>query len=312
MVSPITLYDLVPQPGGTFMTPNPPKARFSLLHKGVAFETREVTWMGLKALGKRMGVERPTGVHSLPPFFLSFLRLTLFAPGCQFPPSSFQTGPFFLIRGRSPSEQLDAQTRTWRHLRCASSRWLEANYPDAPSLFLPDVPTPIDPASPALRFAKNAALLFSEGFGSSDAQWSTFFELSAPGMAALMEEGSETDKEPHLQDWNYFVSDAKLGMKDGYKTLTSLDKKALAAHAKASLLPLEAVLKRTPFLAGEHPGFIDYVAIGRYFMMRSADPALCRAIWRRGEIPEVEKWIERIQGKWAAELKDLLERLPAE
>ncbi|GAA5909436.1 hypothetical protein JCM5296_000570 [Sporobolomyces johnsonii] len=262
MASPIILYDLVPRPGGTFLTPNPPKTRFSLLHKGVAFETREVTWMGLKALGKRMGVERPT------------------VPTLELPDGTFLSD-------------------SWK-----IAEWLEANYPDAPSLFLPDMPTPVDPASPAFTFAKNAALLFTEGFGNSDSQWSSFFELSASGMAALMEEGSD--------DRNYFVSDAKLGMKDAYKTITSLDKTALTAHAKASLLPLEAVLKRTPFLAGEHPGFIDYVAIGRYYMMRSADPALCRAVWRRGDIPEVEKWIERLQGKWAAELKDLLERLPAE
>lgn len=93
--------------------------------------------------------------------------------------------------------------------------WLEEQYPTQPSLFLPSSATPVDPNSPESIMAKNYAILFGEGLGSSDSQWSTFFELAAEGIVASM-------KDPKEQE--YFTSDAKLGIKDGWKWITSLDK----------------------------------------------------------------------------------------
>ncbi|GAA5982681.1 hypothetical protein JCM11641_002334 [Rhodosporidiobolus odoratus] len=180
------------------------------------------------------------------------------------------------------------------------AEWLEKTYPDRPSLFLPDAPTPVSPSAPGLQLAKNYAVLINKGLGDSDSQWAPFFELSAQGIADLMHDSAERE---------YFTSDYKLGAKDAWKTITSLNKAALTAHAKAALFPLNEVLATSPYMAGQHPGFVDYVVYGRYHMMRAACPALSHEIWRAKETGNVAAWIDRLEGKWAEQLKPALERL---
>ncbi|GAA5887244.1 hypothetical protein JCM6882_002461 [Rhodosporidiobolus microsporus] len=193
----------------------------------------------------------------------------------------------------------------WDSWRIAE--WLEEKYPNKPSLFLPDAATPLNSADPALKLAKNYAVLVNKGYGDSDSQWSPFFELSAEGIAGLMPD--ESPGEPN-QTRLYYQSDAKLGMKDAWKTLMSLDKNAMTGQAKASVTPLEGVLADSPFLTGQHPGFADYVVYGRYHMMRSACPSIAQAVWRDAGVPNVGKWIDRIEGKWAEQLKAAFARLP--
>lgn len=47
------------------------------------------------------------------------------------------------------------------------------------------------------------------------------------------------------------------------RTLTRSLTETLISHAQASLLPLDKIFSKTPFLAGNNPGFADYVAFGR-------------------------------------------------
>ncbi|SCZ98238.1 BZ3500_MvSof-1268-A1-R1_Chr3-2g06240 [Microbotryum saponariae] len=179
------------------------------------------------------------------------------------------------------------------------AEWLDINYPDAPSLFLPSSPNPVQLDSPEMDVAKAYAFVFSSGFGSSDAQWSTFFEISAELLAALY----PGDAEDTNTERGWFKSDAKLGMKDGWKFLTSTPQETLVSRAKASLLPLEALLtdRGHSYLASkDQPGFVDYVAYGRYMMMRVAVPKLCEEIW--DEKKAVKEWRIRLEKKfWQGE-----------
>ncbi|KAJ8295794.1 Beta-etherase [Rhodotorula toruloides] len=260
----IIFYDLVAEHGGPFFSPNTLKTRFSLLHKGVDFEEREVTFMELREMGPKMGLERAI------------------IPCIELPDGSFIYDSWNI------------------------AEWLEKEYPDKPSLFLPDSPTPLKAGAPELTVAKNFALVFSEGFGSSDAQWSTFFEISAQGIYDLMPGTEETN--PNKA---YFRSDYKLGMKGAWEWLQSLDRETLISHAQASLIPLDKILSKTPFLSGNNPGFADYVAFGRYYMMRCACPKECKTVWLRPEtLPHVAEWVERLDKRWEKEMTDATKRLP--
>lgn len=44
-----------------------------------------------------------------------------------------------------------------------SGRWAEKEYPDKPSLWLPDAPAPVKEDDPTLKLAKNYAQTFAEG-----------------------------------------------------------------------------------------------------------------------------------------------------
>lgn len=61
LMSPIIFYDLVTRAGGAIWSPNTWKTRLSLLHKGVDFETRELTITELRGMASRWGVKRPMG-----------------------------------------------------------------------------------------------------------------------------------------------------------------------------------------------------------------------------------------------------------
>lgn len=62
---PVIFYDLVSHPGSALWSPNTWKTRLSLLHKGVPFVTREVTFTQLRAKAKDWGVPRAIGERSL-------------------------------------------------------------------------------------------------------------------------------------------------------------------------------------------------------------------------------------------------------
>ncbi|SCV71262.1 BQ2448_2850 [Microbotryum intermedium] len=283
-MAPIILYDLYFKPvysgilDGPFWAPNPWKTRMSLLHKGVDFVTQPVTMADLKALAKKHGKER------------------ILSPTIEL-----------------PSGELISDS--WK-----IAEWLDITYPDAPSLFLPSSPTPVRQDSPEMDVAKSFAFIFANGFGSSDAQWSTFFELSAEALARLCILGTpKTQTRFVIVDGvferGWFQSDAKLGMQDGWKFLTSTPQETLVSRAKASLLPLEALLtdRGHSFLASkDQPGFVDYVAYGRYMMMRVAVPQLCEEIW--DEKKAIEEWRIKLEKKfWEGEqgLEKMLARIGA-
>ncbi|GAA5839813.1 hypothetical protein JCM11251_001222 [Rhodosporidiobolus azoricus] len=261
----IVFFDLVGAHGGPFYSPNTWKTRLSLLHKGVEFEEREVTYMDLKEYAPRFKGQKPV----------------------------------------TPFVELPDGELIWDSWRIAE--WLERQYPDRPSLFLPDAPTPVNADDPALKLAKNFATLVNKGYGDSDSQWSPFFELAAEGIAGLMPDEEPGEPNPSRL---YYQSDEKLGMKNAWKTLMSLDKAAMTSQAKASLAPLEGVLAGSPFLSGQRPGFADYVVYGRYHMMRAACPSIAQTVWRDDSLKEVATWIDRIEERWAEELKEALGRLP--
>ncbi|GAA5887211.1 hypothetical protein JCM16303_007378 [Sporobolomyces ruberrimus] len=255
MSKPIIFYDLVPKAGSKlFYSPNTMKTRLSLVHKGVDFETRAVTYADTRGeLKERTGFDR------------------VFCPMLELPDGTFIMD-------------------SWK-----IAEWLEETYPDASSLFLPDSETPIDSNSGGLAVAKNYAWMFSEGFGSSDSEWSTFVELASEPLRQLMD--------PEVAE--YFSSDSKNG--DGaWAAMLAKDHDSLVSHAKASLLPLDSTLARTDYLTGNSPGYVDYVAYGRYIMMRSVVPELAKEVWENGNVPRVAQWLRRLETKFAEGLEEVL------
>ncbi|GAA5946866.1 hypothetical protein JCM3765_002051 [Sporobolomyces pararoseus] len=185
------------------------------------------------------------------------------------------------------------------------AEWLEQEYPDSPSLFVPDVETSkVSPAS--LKLAKNYFKYINSTFGSPallGTPFSPFFSSIANGILSLIKE----DK-----DRAYFTSDTKLGVKDGWTQLQKLDRDTSIRQAKSFVKPLESLLKSSPFLNGEKPGIVDYTLYGRYAFQRVADPSAAKQIWKSNDTPTVVKWIDSIEQQYAEQMKDQRSRWPAE
>ncbi|GAA5867268.1 hypothetical protein JCM3774_002394 [Rhodotorula dairenensis] len=185
------------------------------------------------------------------------------------------------------------------------AEWAEKEYPDKPSLWVPDSPTSLKDDDTVLRLAKNYALTLVEGTASGG--WTPFYELAATGIDALMPGTPETNP-----DKEYFRSDYKQRGKGVWQHLQSLDKGPVRERAKKSVLPFETILATSTFLGGQHhPGFVDYVVYARYAMLRAASPADCKAVFLREDAtPNLAKWIDRIESKYEAGLGEALRRLP--
>ncbi|KAM0754811.1 glutathione S-transferase [Meredithblackwellia eburnea MCA 4105] len=183
------------------------------------------------------------------------------------------------------------------------AEWLEKTYPDRSSVFLPGEAGPVNQSSASYQTAKNYALMMDLGLGSSGSEWSSFWELAAPGLQRLMiSDGPESDG-------SYMKSDEKLGEKDGWSRILSLDQDALKRRAHNALIPVENVLKGTVFLTGRAPGYVDYVVYGRYIMMSVGCPEVAQEVWMGR--PLVASWIERLESLYSEGLKECLSTIPS-
>ncbi|GAA6005768.1 hypothetical protein JCM11491_004001 [Sporobolomyces phaffii] len=185
------------------------------------------------------------------------------------------------------------------------AEWLDEEYPDAPSLFVPGVAaSAVAPGS--RQVAKNYLKYVSTAFGSPallGTPFSPFFSAIAQGIHDLIKE--EKDRE-------YFRSDTKFGVKDGWSKLQKLDRSESIRQAKTFVTPLEGLLKSTKFLTGDLPGIVDYTLYGRYAFQRVADPSAAKQIWRSDDTPTVARWIDRLEEKYVDELREQKSRWPAE
>ncbi|GAA5877762.1 hypothetical protein JCM16303_000228 [Sporobolomyces ruberrimus] len=183
------------------------------------------------------------------------------------------------------------------------AEWLDEKYPERPSLFVPDLAaSEVTPG--ARQVAKNYLTYINATFGSPallDTPFSPFFSAIADGIAGLI----KADK-----DREYFCSDTKLRVQDGWSKLQKLNKDDAIRQAKTFVLPLESLLKSTPFLNGQNPGIVDYTIFGRYAFQRVADPVAAKQIWRSKETPTVAKWIESIEERYSDEFKEQKSRWP--
>ncbi|GAA5939739.1 glutathione S-transferase family protein [Sporobolomyces koalae] len=183
--------------------------------------------------------------------------------------------------------------------------WLEEAYPDSPSLFLPDS-TPSNASPGNLQAAKNYHKYVESTFGSPallGVPFSPFFSAIHQGILGLIKE----DK-----DREYFTSDTKLGVPQGWQKLETLNQSEAIKQAKTFVKPLEALLKTSPFLNGKQPGMVDYTLFGRYAFQRVADPSTAKQIWKSPDTPRVAKWIERIEMRYAEQFAEQKSRWPAD
>lgn len=159
---------------------------------------------------------------------------------CKSPPSNFLQVKSSETLTRSQSERrllcLVEETVT----DSSVSRWLEKEFPDSPSLFVPDVETSkVTPAS--LKLAKNYFKYVNSTFGSPallGTPFSPFFSSIANGILGLIKEDKVSsgflrlcelrkryrNARQMIQDREYFTSDTKLGVKDGWNQLQKLDR----------------------------------------------------------------------------------------
>ncbi|GAA5842815.1 hypothetical protein JCM3766R1_007171 [Sporobolomyces carnicolor] len=279
------LYVLVGHHGGPQFSPTVFKALLCLYHKQVKFEIKELVWTELRAKRDAWQTDRPT-----------------------LPTLELENGE--LLRD---SDKI--------------AEWLDENHRETPSLFVPDVPaSQVSPES--LRLARNYYKYINSTFGSPallDTPFSPFFSSIANGILGLIKEDkaslpstkrcNESASDSRLrsaQDREYFTSDTKLGVQDGWNKLQKLDREQSIRQAKTFVKPLESLLKSTKFLNGDKPGIVDYTLYGRYAFQRVADPSAAKQIWKADDTPTVVKWIESIEDLYEQEMKDQKSRWPEE
>ncbi|KXS16871.1 hypothetical protein M427DRAFT_30972 [Gonapodya prolifera JEL478] len=296
---PIILHDVYTEhPKSTSAAPNPWLGRLCLVHKGVPFVVKLGTWRGLGdkspgALWPRFAVTLGTGPGARPMLpTIEVPRIVDDTPYTDHP----EPEPGLLVG--------DSIT---------IAEYLDAHFPDKPSLFLPwhPVGTPPDTSSPQFAAAHAMARFVKEGLGNSDAQWASHFELAYEQHTAMYDE----------EDCEYLRSDYKMGFENAWDWLMSKDRAALLAHTRRSLLPLSAILSpqapprhsgggtppslsRPPgtplFLSSPTaPGLLDYIVFARWIMTYQVDEPLNKGIWSTTS-DAARTWLRTYKdGKWA-------------
>ncbi|KAL9940786.1 hypothetical protein V8E36_000274 [Tilletia maclaganii] len=286
----VKFYDVVASDGPKrHFLPNPWVTRMCLVHKHINFETYDVGLEELRAHGPGTLRER--------------LQHTLSGP------SDRPLVPMIEVTHPDSSTTLVGDTVT-------IAEWLDANVLDSPSLFLPEHNSgELDPTGTHFVQAHAVARLLKEGIGNSDAQWACHFELCAPEIADRFA----------TRDSEYLKSDAKLNIENGWALFEAMDRAAMLAQTRRSLLPFCAMLQPSPtpriattsstdnntklarpppnprrfFSSPDSPGFIDYVVFGRYAMTRGSAPGLNKAIWSTGSAAAREWLATYRDGTWA-------------
>ncbi|KAL8278753.1 hypothetical protein RQP46_008822 [Phenoliferia psychrophenolica] len=246
----LILWELCSQAGvqAPLFSPHTVKARLSLIHKGLAFETKEATFSDIKALKEKLG-KRPS------------------VPVLEFEDGSMITDSLEI------------------------AHYLEKTYPDKPSVFLPEAPTPVDLTSEEYTTAVAAACKLSAEFGMPAGAFPPFFGLLAPGIHSRL---AKTPAEGCTEcDADYFISDAKMGFPQAWEKISAAaaDPDALMKNAKASIQQLNDLLAESDFLASKtQPGFVDFAVFGRYVMTHCIRPELAKELF----IGKSGEWVARI------------------
>ncbi|KAE8203425.1 hypothetical protein CF335_g3021, partial [Tilletia laevis] len=294
----VIFYDVATSDGSgcPHILPNPWVTRLCLVHKGISFKTHNVSLEELRAHGTGSLRER--------------LQQTLGPDERPLVPMIDVIGTVEGEGGES-SSMLVGDTVT-------IAEFLDATFPERPSLFLPthSGPLPPDPDSSEYRQANTMARLLKDGIGNSDSQWASHFELCSAEIADRF----------RTRDAEYLKSDEKLGLKNGWELLESMDRADMLAHTRRSLLPFCIILSPRPspriastsssdsrssllarpsgspplFLSSpDRPGFLDYVLFARYAMSYGTAPQLNKAIWSR-KSNEAREWLNTYRGgKWS-------------
>lgn len=189
-------YELPTRLNGPLFSPNTVVIRLALLHKQIPFTTEELPIQHLKSN-----------------FTARFKGAPAFAPMVEFPVD--ENGNV-----ETPDENGDCRGKGLLvQDTMAIASLLDQFYPEAPSLFLPEVED-VDVKSKEWRMAYNYAMMTKQGLGTSTSRWASHFELSAEAVARNMEETMR----------NFFISDAKNEQKDAWTKLCDLDKGMCALH----------------------------------------------------------------------------------
>lgn len=246
------LYDLVHTVNGTAsFSPHPWKARCSLLHKGVPFETRPITYADLQGWVKaKTGIERPR------------------APFLELPDGTYLFDSF------------------------AIAEYLEAHYPEAPSIFLPASKLPVDAG--AWETGRAFALVAAQ-----DRNWMSMFQL---GLRSLTAKFACKDSQ------DYFTSEAFLGSKDAWQNMVDAPRGPVIAAGRSYLAAFVSLLS-TPGASGSvplfltsptHPGFTDYALYGRFSHCVCGGDSDAIGLWT--ETPQLKAWTERMTALYGGQL----------
>ncbi|KAK4699459.1 hypothetical protein P7C70_g6798, partial [Phenoliferia sp. Uapishka_3] len=277
----LVLYDLVAvvNAGNPLFSPHTIKARLSLVHKGVPFETKELSFRDIRTtLADKLDV-RASG---------AFSRLgNRCAVGGALTLMLMLLSRAWIIGTLVPVLEFEDGSLLQDSL--AIAHYLEKTYPNAPSIFLPESSTPVDLTSAEYLVAVEFQVKWSKTFGTVEGSFPPFFGLAAPYIQQHMDCLPSEDC-----DANYFMSDAKMGFPNAWPTITKVaeDQDTLMKNARTVIKTLEDILQTQSFVASAtRPGFADFATFGWYSMLSKVRPACAQELWMQGKIGE---WVKRM------------------
>ncbi|KAK0548768.1 hypothetical protein OC844_006975, partial [Tilletia horrida] len=257
-ISYVVLYDVVSSHGPPrYCLPNPWVGRMCLVHKGIHFENRHVTLEELRREGQ--GSLRARFAPSLP----AHERLLV---------------PMIEVCHTDGSTTLVGDTLN-------IAEYLDANFPHAPSLFVPCLSGPDTPdvESSEYRQARTMARFLKDGLGGSDSRWTRHFELVSSEIAERFQEHEREmlSKDP--------APPPKVFRSSPPRDSARVDERPCYPPRAPPL-----------FLASpDKPGLLDYILFGRYAMTRAAAPEINTAIWSV-DSRLAREWLAGYEGgKWA-------------
>ncbi|GAA5916084.1 hypothetical protein JCM5296_004497 [Sporobolomyces johnsonii] len=170
--------------------------------------------------------------------------------------------------------------------------WLDAAYPDRPSIFLPEAPVPVDLNSAEYKEAVENfdKILTSPAKDESGKPASPFyrevFNLYAPRIV------KSYDKETY----DYWTSDGRLGP-GVWASIQQSDETATIKSVQSTLKQLsEDTLSDSVhfFSSPSKPGMKDFALMGVYGLLRSTSPKLVKATFGAPEAGKTAEWLERM------------------
>ncbi|KAL8292377.1 hypothetical protein RQP46_001843 [Phenoliferia psychrophenolica] len=254
LFTPIIMYDLAGSPGAPIFSPAATRLRLSMLAKGVPFIVKEITYIELRR--EWCGKSKPLGVEEAT---VPFIKL----PDGTFLMDSLVIAP-----------------------------WLDVNFPNLPSIYLPTAPLPLDTKAPAYLEALVEEELFRKSL-----RWPGLFNLYAPGIIKTFTKA----------DAEYFTSDARLGEGEWSKIATA-DYESSVAALKAQMPALEAQLASPDgfFFSATHPNFKDFHVMGMHRMLASVDASATKRVFDGN----IGAWVQRMRDRFGEGLAEVERRDP--
>jgi len=241
----LVLHDIVLYPGGPFSSPVTIRVRLALLHKGVSFRVKELTYAQLRNgdWREKVGADERGRV----------------------------TVPFI---EKEDGSYLRDSFEIWR--------WLDSEYPDRPNIYLPDAPLPVNVSSKEYLQAVEDFALYKE---SARGAMKSLIRLYAPKLVSKINKNEpDNDYDYITSSYSFAVGQNEWDtlVNANPEELISVVNKEIVAPLEDALSvdPVGRIFVTSP----SSPGAKDFAAMGVVRTLAASDANIHRRLFGNGNV----------------------------